>query len=234
MEGGRSFARLRPPGALVESIPARPVVKKIAVLSVNSPEKLYTENKNLLTGIVYPGWIESVNNWQNTKDFNAKMDKTRLEMGGKMTASLAEALSKEGFQVEVIAGPKGPPDDPENVDYKKLATDGVILHLWFDTVGMYAGRTSSDYIPRVNVRAYLLHANDEEYLYNESLYYGADARGEDYWSIPANPDYKFPNFPAMVEKASEVAEGYDVAMREIAKHVGKEFRKQFRYADKTS
>jgi hypothetical protein len=215
------------PGALV-SDSEKPTVNKISVLSVTSPAQLYTENKSLLIGVAPLGVIQKVQNWQNSKDFTVKMEEERSAMGEKMTAFLVEALEKEGFQTNVIDGPKGPPGDPENVDYKKLATTGLILHFWFNTVGMYSGPISNDYIPRVNTTAYLLYANNSNYLYNDSLYYGADSRGEAYWSIPADPKYKFANFPAMVEKSPEVAKAYDLALQKTAAHLAREFRKKFR------
>lgn len=208
----------------------KPVIEKIAILAVNSPDKLYTENRSPLSMLLIPGWIEPLSNWQNTKDFNLKMEESRLGLGKKMSSALMKELTNEGYKVEFIAGPKGPPDDPESVDYTQLETDGPVLHLWFETVGMYSGKTSVDYTPRVNVSVYLVRPKDEEYLYNETLYYGADSRGEDYWSIPADPKYKYRSAAALLEKSSEVAESYDVAVTKIAQHLAKEFKKQFMQA----
>lgn len=224
----------KPSGALVEEVPAVPVPRKIAVLTVNSPEKLHTQNKGLLSGIAYPAWLEMLDNRWKTKDFNAKLDSVRSGMGVKMTTDLVAAFEQEGFEVALLTGPKGPSNDPENVDYKKLATDSAILHLWFHDVGMYSGRTSSHYVPRINVTAYLLYAHIEEYLYNETLYYGADARGEDYWSIPAPPNHRFPDFPAMVENQSDVVESYHTGIRAVAIHLSKELRKRFLTNEKTT
>lgn len=221
------FGYVTPSLARDDGETSKPVLEKIVILAVDNPKKLYTENRTPLSAVLIPGWIEPLHNWQNTKDFNLKMEETRLGMGKKMNAALMEEFANEGYKVEFIEGPKGPPDDPETVEYGQLGTDGPILHLWFETVGMYSGKTSLDYTPRVNVTVYLVHPKDEEYLYSETLYYGADSRGEDYWSIPADPKYKYRSAAALLEKSSEVAEIYDEAITKIAQHLAKEFKKQF-------
>ena len=58
-------------------------------------------------------------------------------------------------------------------------------------------------------------------------HYGADARGEASWSVPADPRYTYPDFEALMDQTARVVEGYDVALRAIAKKVATEVRRLY-------
>jgi hypothetical protein len=208
-------------------IKEKPVVQRIGILPVNNPTALSSQSRSLLAGIIIPGWIAQLDNREKSKQFGAKMDQERLSLGNKLTLALIQELENEGFHAGIIDGVQRSSDDPERIDYAKIPTDDAVLHVWFDTVGMNSAVTSSDYIPRVNVKVHLIYPKDEDYLYSDTFYYGADSRGEKYWSIHENPKYKYASFVAMMEKPDDVAESFDVAVQAIARRLAGEFRKHF-------
>lgn len=134
---------------------------------------------------------------------------------------MVEALAAKGYRVEPIADIPRPRDDPDDVDYGKLKTDaGMILQLKIDEVGVYSSKLSSDYLPRVNVQAKLYVRSIDDSLYDESLYFGADAKPGKAFTIVADPRFAYPNFEAVMAKSDEIGgvfeDGIDALARMLA------------------
>lgn len=77
---------------------------------------------------------------------------------------------------------------------------------------MHSARFSVDYVPRVNLSAYLIRPGEQETVYDETIYYGADSSGNASWSVPANPAHRWSSFGELVAKPQEVARSYDEAL----------------------
>ncbi|MCW7540028.1 hypothetical protein OOT46_19510 [Aquabacterium sp. A7-Y] len=206
------------------------VLSKVAVLRVDPPGELYTRNSNLVlnsTGGLLGAGVQALDTSYKSRTFNQKMEEYRLSSGKKMTSALIEELARQGFDVELIDGPKGPPDDPDNVDYTKLPTRNPVLHVRFDAMGMYSSQTSLYYLPQLNVSAWLVMPGSESYPFEEGFYYGADSRGEKYWSLPSDDKYRYGTFETLVNSPDSVAEGYDAGIRAVAKRIGEQLRSRF-------
>lgn len=199
--------------------------KKIAILPVENPSTLYTQNRNILGDTLFGALLQGAVNQQQSNLFAQKMEEKRTTMGEEMSQALVEELSKAGYEAVLIKDVRGPAEDPAYIDYKKIDTDAPVLHITFDRVAMYSSRLRSDYEHQINVSALLLTAKDEEYLYDEALYYGAESKGEQYWSIPSDPKYRYANFDDLVAKQDEVMEGFSAGIRALARHIGKEFNR---------
>jgi hypothetical protein len=208
--------------------PVHPPVKKIYVLPVNPPPGVRTENRNFFLEL---GWLtalaQSADNKAKAKQFGEQMYGERQKLGEKMTRALMEELPKQGYEVELIERIPGTPDDPEDIDLSQSRVSGPIVHVWFFDVGLHSPRTRIEYEPRINLVVQLAYPLDEDfYLYDENLYYGADSRGEKYWSIPSDPTHRFRSFDAIVGHPQDVVAAFDAGLVAIARHIGKEFRRQ--------
>lgn len=199
--------------------------KKIAMLPVENPSTLYTQNRSILGDTLLGALVQGAVNQRQSTLFAQKIEEKRTTMGEEMTQALVEELARAGYEVDLIKDARGPAEDPADIDYKTIATDAPVLHITFDRVAMYSSRLRSDYEHQINVSALLLTAKEEEYLYDEALYYGAESKGEQYWSIPSDPKYRYANFDELVARQDEVMEGFSAGIRALARHIGKEFNR---------
>ncbi|MDM0029783.1 hypothetical protein [Variovorax saccharolyticus] len=209
----------------------RAEVRRIAVIPIVPPERLYIENRSMaLLLFPLPTLVaESIANRRKSTLFTEKLENTRAQLGATLTTELLHALRAEGYEASVVLNVKRPHDDPDGVDYKSLDTEeGAVLRVGFNAVGMHSSRLSNDYQPRVNVWASLLARPDPDASRAEdNFYYGADAaRTPDAWNIPAAAKYRYPTFDALIDKADEVGEGYEIALRALARHIAEQLRAQ--------
>jgi hypothetical protein len=198
------------------------------LIPIVSPAQLNTENKTLALPLLPALVIQSIDNRRKSEAFDRKMEDTRRQMGAKLQAALLDALKADGFDPFVLESVKRSATDPDNVDFKSIAAQAPVLQVAFYGVGMYSPRTSLDYEPRVNAWAILKARPDAtDVLTEDYVYYGADSGGKtNDWSIPADPKYRYPSFDALIERADEVTEAYDVAVRAIAQRIAKQLRAQ--------
>ena len=195
-------------------------VTQIMVLPVAPIKKLYTENKGVPIGVLWQGIADR----SKSTTFTESMEATRNSMALALTGELLKELKAQGFDAQVLEGVARPSASPDDIDYPKLPTTQPVLHVYFEEVGMYSSRFSLDYIPRVNVTAYLVRPQSEESIYNETIYYGADARGDSHKSIPADLRYKWPSFDALIGQPKEVSESYSAAVTAIASKIASNVR----------
>jgi len=195
-------------------------VTQIMVLPVAPIKKLFTENKGVPMGMLWQGLADR----HKSAAFTESMETTRNSMALALTSELLKELKAQGFEAQVLEGVARPPASPDDIDYPKLPTTQPVLHVYFEEVGMYSSRFSLDYIPRVNVTAYLVRPQSAESIYNETIYYGADARGESHKSIPADARYKWPSFDALIQQPKEVSDAYGAAVTAIASKIALNLR----------
>jgi hypothetical protein len=158
-------------------------VARVLVVPVAAIDKMHAENKGIPLGVLWQSIADRI----KSSDFNERMETARKEMKPKLTAALARQLIAQGYEAQAADGTAGRVAGI-NVDESKMAPTDAVLRISFNEVGMYSARFSKDYVPRVNLSAYLVRGQTEDSLYNETLYYGADSSGEASWSLPANPD----------------------------------------------
>ncbi|MDL9998620.1 hypothetical protein QTI24_08420 [Variovorax sp. J22P240] len=205
----------------------KPEIRRFTLIPVASPLHVSTANKTLALPLVPALIVSSIDNRWKSARFDEKLASVRKAMGEKMTAALLKELAAQGFEVTLLENVHRPADDPDAIDYKRLPTREPVLHVTFDEVGMYAGRLSIDYQPKVNVSAQLwARPGDKAWLVSETFFFGADSSGDDDWSAPADPKYRYPDFDTLMSKSDEVAESYDVAIQALAKRVASQLRAQ--------
>jgi hypothetical protein len=200
-----------------------PTVRRILVIPVTPIAKLHTENKGIPIGVLWQSIADRI----KSSDFNDRMETMRKDMGSKLTAALVKQLRTQGYEAEVIEGIRRPASSPDNIDYTRLPVTDPVLHIYFNEVGMYSARFSMDYVPRVNLSAYLIRPQDADTLYGETIYYGADSRGNASWSVPADARHRWASFDEMVGKPQEVTGSYDAAVEALAARIAQNIREQF-------
>ena len=197
-----------------------PPITQVMVLPVAPVKKLYTENKGIPVGVLWQGLADRI----KSNAFTESMEVTRNAMALALTTALLKELNGSGFDAQLLKGVARPASSPDDIDYPKLPTVLSVLHVYFDEVGMYSSRFSLDYIPRVNVTAHLVRPQDEDSIYSETVYYGADAGSKASRSIPSDPQYKWPSFDALIQQPREVSDAYGAAVAAIASKIAVNLR----------
>lgn len=148
-------------------------------------------------------------------------------MGTKLTAALVKQLRREGYQAEVLEGAIRNPQSPEEVDYKAQPGTEPILHVYYLQADMFSSTTSTYYVPRINITATLVGRGSEDALWEESIYYGADAKGNASWSIPSPNRFQFADFQSLIKQTPQVLASYDHGIESLARRVARNLRKQY-------
>lgn len=200
--------------------------REIAVIPVASPTSLYTQNRIVAIPLVPALIINGAVNRSQTARFNERMQPQLVALGPAFTTMLVEELQANGISAHVLEGLNRTPDAPDEINYSAAPTQDAVLHVWFTDVSMDSARTSTFYLPRVNVGAAFLPRRDADGLREDLVYYyGADARGDADWSIPSGEKYRYPDFDALMRRADEINESWQVALREIARRVARDLPK---------
>ena len=207
-------------GSRPATVAELPAVARIMVIPVAPINKLHTENKGIPLGVLWQSIADRVKG----SEFNERMEAVRKDMGPKMTAALVAQLNAQGYQAQALEGVSRPAASPDNIDYGLLPTSEPVLHVYFNEVGMYSARFSTDYVPRVNLSAYLMTAKDGDTVYSETIYYGADASGDSSDSVPADARDRWGSFGELVAQPQEVARSYDDAVTALATRIAKNIR----------
>jgi len=207
-------------GSRPATAPELPTVTRIMVIPVAPIDKLHTENKGVPLGVLWQSIADRVKG----SEFNERMEAVRKDMGPKMTAALVQQLNALGYQAQALEGVSRPAASPDHIAYGKLPTSEPVLHVYFNEVGMYSARFSTDYVPRVNLSVDLMTGSDHDSVYSETIYYGADASGESSRSVPANARDRWGSFGELVAKPQEVTRSYDDAVTALATRIAKNIR----------
>lgn len=155
---------------------------------------------------------------EKAKRFNDALAPRRLTLAQRLTTQVVDALTARGYKVDVLTDIARPVDDPDDVDYQKLKTDAeMILQLRVDEVGVYSSKLSPDYLPRVNVQAKLYVKSIDDSLYDENLYFGADAKPGKEFMIVADPKFIYPSFDAVMARTDEIGGVFESGLDALAK-----------------
>lgn len=203
-------------------------IRRIALIPVAPPPRLYAENKTLPLLAPPALIVQSIDNNRQSDAFDRKMNATRQAMGAKLTAALLEELKAQCFAPALLQNVNRSATDLNEVDYRSLHTRDAVLHVGFSRVGMSSSRWSNGYEPQVNAWA-LLKARPAalDRLAEGYVYYGADSGGQSsVWNVPADSRYCYATFEDLIAKVEEVSAGYDAAIRVIALRIAEQLRKQ--------
>lgn len=201
-------------------------LRKIAVLPVSNPHEFEVANDNFFVRFFgLASLAMSMENRRKSKTFAEKMRSEQMAMGQKMTKAILEELPRQGYEVELIERVDGKGDDPEDIDYTTIHADGAVLHVWIQDIGMDSSVLRNDYLPRLTVAVRLIYPLDQQFLYEEWLYYGSEAKEGKNWSVAGKPRYRFASFEEMLNNPDQIVENFDDGIRATAQHIGREFRR---------
>jgi len=204
----------------IETATAGP--KAIAMAPVLAPTTFSFENRGgMLDLLALPGYATSKGIEHSRVVELSNLLRTRgVRLGEEMTQALLDALKEAQIETQLMDNPARLPDDPLYLDYPKLQTDAdLILTGVFDSVGFYSGRLSTKFLPRVNITISLVKRHNEEAVYSQSVYYGADARKPAEDQIPSDPKYAFASYDAAMAQPDELVQSLRDGIRQIAQLV---------------
>lgn len=206
--------------ACASKVPLResPVVHRIALIPASEPRQLTLLNQTVaafLSPIVETGVILSSR--AKAREFSEAMQSRHLGLAARLTTTVVEGLRRAGYRVDVLDQLVRPVGDPDDIDYDKLGTDAeVIVQLRINEVGVFSSRTSSNYLPRVNVDGKLYVRAFDDAPYDETLFYGVDAQTGHDRMIMADPKLAYPTFDAVMASADQLGVVFQDATDRLA------------------
>lgn len=210
-----------------DTLGQRPIVKTIAVLPVNDPEKFALENRNLVRAL-FPiaGLAGKLDSRDKAKVFTAMMLQEKKPFANNLAKAVVDALNAQGYQAFMLSGTRGGPDDPSRIAHTKLNDKAdAVLRVSFDEIGVYSGDVSSDYLPKISVDGRLFSTVDGKELYEQSLHYGVRARENVTWGVQADPKFSYPTFEALIEQPAKIADGLDSGAQALGKRMAENIKK---------
>ena len=205
----------------------KPVVTKIALIPATEPFALTLENRNQVAQVIVP--ISSIAFTLDSKDkanrLNQRLAGSRPSTAPKLTLIVVEALRAAGYPVEVLDNLARDPEDPDDIDFAKIKTDAeAIVQLRVMEIGVYSSSLSPDYLPRVNVDGKIYIRARDDSVYDETLYYGADAKEGKPWAIVADRRYAYPTFDDVMGRADELRTVFEEATVALARLMARQMQ----------
>jgi hypothetical protein len=220
-------------GFLPRQALAEPVagVTTIAVIPVSEPSWFSLKNRNALAFLVTP-LIEAgtaVDSRHKAGVFTEKIKGENFSFGQKLTDTIVQTLNEKGFHASVLQDIKRPAGDPDGIDYAAIKSDAdAVLHVYFRDVGVESGYTTTSYLPKVNIYGYLFNPKDAEYIYDDTIYYGVDSREGKSWGVMADAGFAYGSFEELIQKAPEVAAGFNTGAQAAGKRLAENIRSALR------
>lgn len=205
-------------GGTPKVVVAKPVIKSIAVIAATTPQ-VYTIDRAGSFGQVR-SFSSSPAQAAKEKRLTARLATPQFAPGQDFTNSVAGGLRGLGYDVQVLSNISRDPDDPDDVDYAKLSYSAdAVLHVYFDEIGIYIQRWSRQYVPRLNVSGRLHVRGYPTFLYDDTVYYGIDARAGKSWGIVSDPKYAYRDVDFVIENIESLREALSVGVQLAGKRM---------------
>ncbi len=202
-------------------------IKRIAVIEV-VPPALHVVNEGGAAGGfgLIGAAIQGGMNAENTKKFSALAVQKRFAQGKDMADALASELRGRGFEPTYLAGQRARlGEDGKSADYTPISTDAqAVLHVWHTLSGYASPPTSSDYQPRMVVRARLLEWPSKRELYSKTYATGLYGNIEGVVPVASDPAARYPSFDALYGGADGAMAALLKVQREIAAQIARDLR----------
>lgn len=212
------------------TIEPAPAIRRIALIPATTPLAFTLENVSaiqFLFPIAATGY--HLDSREKAKIFNERLRVQPSRLAAELTDTVAAALRRYGYEVELLQGVSRPPDDPDDVDYDAVATSAdAVLHLRFDEVGLFSPRSSTSYLPRVNASGTLFVKGREDYLFEQDVRYGVDARAGKPWAIAAPESVAYPDFESVIGNLGAVLGAFDAGAAEVGKRLSEQVHASIR------
>ena len=199
----------------------------ILALAPIFPAKYYSVESKAMSlfgvfGLVGMAVATGIQNERRT-EFKSAIE-SRFDVSKALVSALKYEFKEAGRVLIDLESPQYYPDDPEVLDYKliKSKSDFILVADIFD-IGVKSPINAIKYIPRLNITFYLTNRNNENVVFEKSIYFGADAGGnENDYYIPIDDSYHFDGFNDVIEGHGKLVEAYELGVKVLAKSVVKQ------------
>jgi hypothetical protein len=211
--------------------PPKPKIRSISVVPATNPKAYTLGNDTGAVGLLLPPLVPPILSpmvWLGYKAENRSKAKLLTEKisalpfypGMDFTNAVVSALRDQGYTVKVLENVVRDPTDSTVINYDKLDySDDAILHLYFTEIGIHSAAWSSHYVPRVNATGTIFVKGHAHYLYEETIYFGADAKDGRKTSIIADAKFAYPDFDFVLKNLDAVLGAFSTGIREAAKRM---------------
>lgn len=209
--------------------PKQTTAAKIALIPLTELPDLNVENRGSpLNLLALPGFlVQRQINKNRAQSLASVFQNNTVDLCKEMTVALQEQLRLAGFSTELITELVYLADDPGEIDYAHLNTDAeVVLLARFTHVGLYSGQFSRLFLPRLNFEGQLIWKKDQEDLFYDYVYYGADAGKPNDNEIPSDPKYAYASFGEAYERDAELVESYRIGIQKIAARFARQLQRK--------
>lgn len=201
-----------PPSA-VETAPIATLVV------IPETEKILIENRGgPLDLLALPGYIATKNiQAGRVADFNKLLARRQFDAPHELQAAILAAMQAEGLAVTPTPALHYLPDDPNAIDYLKTApATPKVMVVIVRELGLYSGRLSRNFMPKLNISVELLNKDQETTVYDEWLYYGADASKESPTTALSDPQHVYASYGEAAERIDEVIASFRSGIAKLA------------------
>jgi hypothetical protein len=150
------------------SIDAEGDIAAITLARIDAPEKFSVENRGgPLELLALPGFIATRNIERNrADDLKAQLAESKFDVQQELTEAILREFKGNGMQVSTGETIRYVEGDPYAIDYKaSTEAHDKILVVQFENVGLYAGRLTKHFAPRLNISFELIDKNTENDLF---------------------------------------------------------------------
>ncbi len=183
-------------------------------------EKILIENRGgALDLLALPGLIanKSIQSGR-VADFNQLMRQRGFDAPQELQAAILSALQAEGPSVVPTPHLVFLEDDPESIDHIKSApTTPKVMVVVVREMGLYSGRLSRNFVPKLNISVELIKKDKEATLYDEWLYYGADASKDTALTALSDPQHAYASYGEAAERGDELVASFRAGIAKLAK-----------------
>jgi len=201
----------------------KPSIQTIAIISATTPATYTLENVSAVQFLIpLAATANYLDSKEKAKTFNEKFGPQASPLGARFTEDVAKSLRAYGYDVKILNDVSRTAAEPDKVDHKSVLTSAdAVLHLRFTNIGLFSSRSSSDYVPRVNALGQLFvnTKGKATYLYDEDMYYGADAKNGRSSSIIADARFAYPSFAAVMDSIDGVRQAFETGASEISQRM---------------
>ena len=199
----------------------KPVVKSIEIIPATLPTYYSLQNLSavqFLVPIAALGY--SMNSKEKAKQLTERLPAATFRIDDQLTNTVAELLRQKGYAVSVLSDAKRRPDSPDWFDYEQVPHSAdALIHVYFSDVGVESPRSTTDYIPRMNVSVMSYTKQNKGYPYETTIYYGVDAKAGTEYSVVADPKHLYPDFDFMLNNLETVRENFKGSVKLVAERI---------------
>jgi hypothetical protein len=206
---------------------ANPHVRKIALVSISSPEEYSVSIVNhpgasfgLIGGIAAAADISS-----KSTEFTKLQGDKRKQIGPELANAITQALTQNGtFEiVQVDSGSKGQPRIAYLKDYPQAECDAY-LDVVIQQAGYIAQYATTPYVPTLSVPVRLVDAKSKTVLYTTTFFMTDGNIPDGGKQLPPDPSYGFKDFDELKAAAGRSGDGLRNGVNTVAKQIAADLR----------